>query len=51
MWDPLTDVVYSLAETLRRLRQSKYLVWSGIIVVGVDDVEVSTGSTAVNCEC
>ena len=55
--DSRADVVHSLVETLRwlrhskRLRQSKYLVVGGISVVGVDDVDVGTGPTAVKCGC
>ena len=55
--DSRADVVHSLVETLKwlrhskRLRQSKYLVAGGISVVGVGDVEVGTGSTAVNYGC
>ena len=56
--DSRADVVHSLVETPRwlrhskRLRQSKYLVAGGIsVIVGVDDVEVGTGSTAVNYGC
>ena len=43
--------MYSLFAMLRRLRQSKYVVEGGILVVGVDDVDVGIGSMAVNCGC